>query len=80
MENGKFEVTANCGTWKGSYSCRGESFDIVMHKNLLSGCRKDGILKIFLNDLDRTRAAYIRDDKLIVTMAVNGGTIYFQRQ
>jgi uncharacterized hydrophobic protein (TIGR00271 family) len=79
-DNSKFEVTATCGTWKGNYSYRGESFDIEMHKNLLSGCRKDSILKIFLDDLDRARSAYIRDDKLIVTMAVNGGTIYFQRQ
>ena len=79
-ENGKFEVTANCRTWKASYSYRGESLDVVMHKNLLSGCRNDSILKIFLDDLDRARAACIRDNKLIVTMAVNGGTIYFQRQ
>ena len=80
MNNDKFSVTADCGTWKGKYSFREASLDIEMNRNMLSGCRKDTVLKIFIDDLERARAAYINDKKLIVTMAVNGGTIYFERQ
>ena len=74
---GKFEVIATCGRWTGKYSFGGRSLGIKMNRNLFSGCRKDPALKIFLNDLDRSRVAYVEGDALQITLAGSEGIIYF---
>ena len=76
--DGKFELSAACGTWKGSYTFGGKSLAIKMSKNWFSGCRKDPELKIFLEDLERARAAFIKDNRLQITLADSEGIIYFE--
>ncbi|MEH6582581.1 MAG: DUF389 domain-containing protein [Halioglobus sp.] len=78
LSNGKFELNADCGKWKGKYTFGGKSLDIRMNKNWLSGCRKDEVLKVFLEDLDRSRAAFIEDNRLQITLAGSEGIIYFE--
>ncbi len=36
LENGKFELIAQCGTWKGTYAFSGRSLTIDMKRNWLS--------------------------------------------
>jgi hypothetical protein len=79
-DNGKFEVGAPCGRWTGKYSFGGRSLDIEMNRNWLSGCRKDNVLKIFVDDLDRARAAFIDDDNLQITLAGSEGIMYFRQE
>jgi len=79
-DNGKFEVTAPCGRWKGKYKFGGRSLDIKMNRNWISGCRKDKVLNIFLDDLDRARAAYIDGDGLQITLAGSEGIMYFKQE
>lgn len=77
---GKFEITAPCGRWTGKYSFGGRALDIEMNRNLFSGCRKDAVLKIFLDDLDRARTAFIDKDKLQITLAGSEGIMYFKQE
>jgi len=63
----------------GDFSYSGESLTIEMKKNLQSGCQNT-LLKIFLDDLGRARAAYIHDDRLIITLSGSQGIMYFERQ
>jgi len=78
LDNGKFLVTANCGVWKGKYTFGGRSLAIDMSSNWLSGCRKDEVLRVFLDDLARARTAFIEDDRLQVTLAGSEGIMYFE--
>ena len=80
MDNGKFVVNANCGNWKGTYTFGGRSLSIDMGKNWLSSCRKDEVLRVFLDDLVRARAAFIEDDRLQVTLAGSEGIMYFESE
>ena len=80
METGKFLVTANCGNWKGKYSFGGRSLSIDMGKNWFSGCGDDEVLRIFLDDLIRARAAFIEDNRLQVTLAGSEGIMYFEEK
>jgi hypothetical protein len=75
---GKFAVQAECGSWKGKYSFGGRSLDIKMGKNFTSGCRKDKVMKVILEDLGRARAAYIKSGKLQMTLAGSEGIMYFE--
>jgi uncharacterized hydrophobic protein (TIGR00271 family) len=77
---GKFEITAPCGSWKGKYSFGGRSLDIEMSKNWFSGCRKDSVLKIFLDDLGRARAAFVDGSGLQITLAGSEGIMYFKQE
>ena len=77
-DNGKFNIQANCGNWKGKYNFGGKSLDIEMGKNFFSGCRKNEVIKIFLDDLERARAAYIENGKLQITLAGSEGIMYFE--
>jgi hypothetical protein len=79
-DKGKFEINAPCGRWTGKYSFGGRSLDIEMNRNWLSGCRKDNVLKIFLDDLDRSRAAFIDTDGLQITLAGSEGIMYFRQE
>jgi uncharacterized hydrophobic protein (TIGR00271 family) len=75
---GKFQLAAACGTWKGKYTFGGKSLGITMNRNWLSGCRKDEVFKFFLDDLERARAAFIKDGRLQITLAGSEGIIYFE--
>ena len=77
-DKGKFEVSAPCGRWTGKYSFGGRSLDMEMNRNWFSGCRDDKALQIFLEDLDRARAAFIEADGLQITLADGEGIIYFK--
>jgi uncharacterized hydrophobic protein (TIGR00271 family) len=79
-DKGKFEVSAPCGSWNGKYSFGGRSLDVEMNRNWLSGCRKDKVLKIFLDDLERSRAAFIERDALQITLAGSEGIMYFKQE
>ncbi|QFU76293.1 TIGR00341 family protein [Halioglobus maricola] len=79
-DTGKFKLTAACGQWTGKYSFGGRSLDIEMNRNWFSGCRDDNVLKIFLDDLDRARAAYIDKNNLQITLAGSEGIMYFKQQ
>ena len=74
---GKFEVNASCGRWTGKYSFGGRSLDMEMNRNWFSGCRKDPALKIFLDDLDRARGAFVDDNGLQITLAGSEGIMHF---
>ncbi|MEH6588939.1 MAG: TIGR00341 family protein [Halioglobus sp.] len=76
----KFEVNAPCGRWKGKYSFGGRSLDIEMNKNWFSGCRRDSVLKVFLDDLDRARAAFVDGTGLQITLAGSEGIMYFKQE
>ncbi len=75
----RLEVITACGSLNGDFSYSGESLTIEMKKNLQSGCQNT-LLKIFLDDLGRARAAYIHDDRLIITLSGSQGIMYFERQ
>ena len=77
---GDFEVNAACGKWKGEYQFNCESITIEMKRNLMSGCRKNAALQFFLGDLERAVAAFIHDDRLIITLGNGEGSIYFERR
>ena len=77
-EKDKFRLLADCGTMKGKYTFSGRSLDIVMNKNWFSGCRKDKVLKIFLEDLARSQTAYLQDDALQISLAGSEGIMYFE--
>jgi uncharacterized hydrophobic protein (TIGR00271 family) len=79
-EKGKFEISAPCGRWTGKYSFGGRSLDMKMNRNWLSGCRDDKVLKIFLDDLDRTRAAFIDKNSLQITLAGSEGIMHFRQE
>jgi hypothetical protein len=51
-----------------------------MNRNWLSGCRNDKVLKIFLDDLDRTRAAFIDKNSLQITLAGSEGIMHFRQE
>ncbi|MEP4484229.1 MAG: DUF389 domain-containing protein [Halioglobus sp.] len=77
-DRGKFEVAAPCGRWTGKYSFGGRSLDIEMNRNWFSGCRKDPALKIFLDDLDRARGAFVDENGLQITLAGSEGIMHFK--
>jgi len=77
---GKFIVDSSCGSWKGNYTFAGKAMDISMKRSLRPACRKDESLKIFLDDLQRSRFAYIEDNKLRITLAGSGGIIFFEAE
>lgn len=76
--NEKFQLIAGCGTLKGKYTFSGRSLDIEMNRNWFSGCRKDKVLKIFLEDLTRARTAILEDNGLKITLAGREGIMYFE--
>ena len=76
----KFLIIAPCGAWKGKYTFAGRALTIAMHKNWLSRCRDDEILKVFVDDLQRARAAFPEEGKLQITLADSGGVMYFVKQ
>jgi uncharacterized hydrophobic protein (TIGR00271 family) len=76
-EKDKFRLLADCGTLKGKYTFSGRSLDIEMNRNWFSGCRKDKVLKIFLEDLVRARSAFREDNTLQVTLAGSEGIMFF---
>ena len=78
-DDGKFEVTASCGLWKGKFKFAGRALNIESGRNLLSGCRKDEVLRIFLDDLERARVAFIENDRLQITLAGSEGIMYFEK-
>ena len=78
LDKGKFTLSARCGVWKGKYTFGGRSLAITMGRNLFSGCRKDELLKIFLEDLDRARVAFVKDGKLQITLAGSEGIMFFE--
>ena len=45
----------------------------------MSGCRKDEVLRIFLDDLERARVAFIENDRLQITLAGSEGIMYFEK-
>ena len=75
----KFRLLADCGTLKGSYTFSGRSLDIEMNRNWFSGCRKDKVLKLFLEDLVRSQTAYLEDDTLQIALAGSEGIMYFKQ-
>ena len=76
----KFKITAPCGSWKGKYAFGGRSLSLEMNRNWLSSCRRDEVLKIFLDDLERARAAYVEDKQLQITLAGSEGIMYFEQR
>ena len=79
-KDGKFKVTAPCGSWRGKYSFGGRSIGLDMNRNWFSGCRRDTVLKVFLDDLQRARAAYVEDKQLQITLAGSEGIMYFEQR
>jgi uncharacterized hydrophobic protein (TIGR00271 family) len=75
--NDKFQLLADCGTLKGSYTFSGRSLDVEMNRNWFSGCRKDKVLKIFLEDLVRSQTAFLEDNTLQIALAGSEGIMYF---
>jgi hypothetical protein len=49
-------------------------------QNWFSGCRKDDVLKIFVEDLDRVRTARLEDGELRIAMAVGEGIMFFKQK
>ncbi len=78
-DNDKFRLLADCGTLKGTYTFSGRSLDIEMNRNWFSGCRKDKVLKIFLEDLVRSQTAFLEDDTLQIALAGSEGIMYFKQ-
>ena len=74
----KFRLLADCGTLKGKYTFSGRSLDIVMNRNWFSGCRKDKVLKIFLDDLIRSQTAFLQGGALQIALAGSEGIMYFE--
>jgi hypothetical protein len=79
-KNNKFEVFAACGKLTGTYTFGGRSLDIRLNRNLFSRCRKDDVLKIFMEDLDRARTAKLEDDELRILMAAGEGIMFFEKK
>ena len=76
----KFRLLAACGTLKGTYTFSGRSLDIKMNRNWFSGCRKDKVLKLFLEDLVRSQTAFLQDDALQITLAGSEGIMFFEKK
>ena len=76
----KFRVQADCGSWTGKYKLGANFLDLNMNRNWLSGCRGDDILELFLNELEQATNAYIKDEKLQITLSGSHGIIHFSRQ
>ena len=74
----KFRLLADCGTFKGKYTFSGRSLSIELNRNWFSGCRKDKILKIFLEELVRSRTAFLQDGALQIALAGSEGIMYFE--
>ena len=77
-EKDKFRLLANCGTMKGKYFFSGRSLDIELNKNWFSRCRKDKILKVFLEELVRSQTAYLQSNALQISLAGSEGIMYFE--
>ena len=77
-EKDKFRLLANCGTMKGKYSFSGRSLDIELNKNWFSRCRKDKILKVFMEELVRSQTAYLQGNALQISLAGSEGIMYFE--
>jgi uncharacterized hydrophobic protein (TIGR00271 family) len=76
----KFRVQADCGSWSGKYKLGANFLDLNMNRNWLSGCRGNDILELFLNELEQATNAYIKDDKLQITLSGSHGVIHFTRE
>ena len=79
-EKDRFHLLAACGRLKGTYTFSGRSLDIEMNRNWFSGCRKDKVLKLFLEDLVRSQTAYLEDDTLQIALAGSEGIMYFKQE
>ena len=79
MDNGNFQVTANCGNWKGDFKFAGRALKIELGRNLLSGCRNDQELQLFLDDLENARIAYLENERLHIPLAGSEGIMYFEK-
>jgi uncharacterized hydrophobic protein (TIGR00271 family) len=78
-QNGDLEVSGQCGRWEGMYTFGSKSMDLEIGENLNSGCEDNAVVEIFLEDLDRARAAYIDGGRLKITLAHGEGIIYFRK-
>ena len=63
---------------KGSYSFGGRSLDISFNRNWLSACRRDKILKLFVDDLTRARTAFVKGSDLQIGLAGSEGIMRFE--
>lgn len=50
----------------------------MMNRNWFSGCRKDKVLKIFLEDLARSQTAFLQGNALQIALAGSEGIMYFE--
>ena len=75
---GKFRLIAQCGKLKGSYSFGGRTLDITFNRNWLSACRRDTILKLFVDDLTRARTAFVAGSDLQIGLAGSEGIMRFE--
>ena len=76
----RFEVLADCGKWTGKYTYNGRALAVDMNRNWFSGCRRDDLVKIFIEDLGRARAAFIDGNTLEISLADSSGIMYFERK
>ena len=76
----RFEVLADCGKWTGKYTYNGRALAVDMNRNWFSGCRRDDLVKIFIEDLGRARAAFIDGNTLQISLADSSGIMYFERK
>jgi len=74
----KFQLLAACGKLSGTYTFSGRSLDMELNRNWFSGCRKDKVLKMFLEDLVRAQTAYLEDATLQIALAGSEGIMYFE--
>ncbi len=77
-DDGKFSVVADCGTLKGKFTFGGRTLDMTFNRNWFSGCRKDDVLKLFVDDLARARTAFVEAGNLQIGLAGSEGIMRFE--
>lgn len=79
-DQGKFQVTANCGKRRGKFQIRGKTLVMEMNRMKWFSCRKDDNLDVFLGDLQRSSEFYIIDGELRVMMVTGSGIMHFRQR
>jgi len=77
QRDGSLAVQADCNTGKGSYTSDGATLALGTLASTQAVCPGNSLSEVFLQQLQNSGTALLRDDKLIINLKADAGTMEF---